>query len=150
MVFWKYFAKFTGKHLCQGIFLNKVAGLTPITLLKKTLWHRCFPVNFENFIRKLFFTQHLRWLLLFEEQYFYGMVSIQSQLIPTIDSNITSCYFKIQIYTDKEQQQNRETIQNDIKFQFSKESFSKNNNVGTSKILNDYFQSITDRFFVCQ
>ena len=23
------FAKFTGKHLCQGLFFNKVAGLRP-------------------------------------------------------------------------------------------------------------------------
>ena len=29
------FAKFTGKHLCQSLFL-----------LKKGLWHRCFPVKF--------------------------------------------------------------------------------------------------------
>ena len=35
----RYFAKFTGKHLCQSLFLNKVAGL-PATLLKKRLWHR--------------------------------------------------------------------------------------------------------------
>ena len=35
----------TGKYLCQGLFLNKVAG-RPATLLKKRLWHRCFPVNF--------------------------------------------------------------------------------------------------------
>ena len=38
------FAKFTGKHLCQSLFLNKVARLRPATLLKKRLWHRCFPV----------------------------------------------------------------------------------------------------------
>ena len=29
------FAKFTGKRLCQSIFLNKVAGLRPAILLKK-------------------------------------------------------------------------------------------------------------------
>ena len=44
------FAKFTGKHLCQSHFLNKVAGLRPRTLLKERLWHRCFPVNFTKFI----------------------------------------------------------------------------------------------------
>ena len=27
------FTKFTGKHLCQGLFYNKVAGLRPATLL---------------------------------------------------------------------------------------------------------------------
>ena len=62
------YAKFTGKHLCQSLFLNKVAGLSPLTLLnnrlwcrslfnkvagislatllKKRLWNKCFPVNF--------------------------------------------------------------------------------------------------------
>ena len=36
------FVKFTGKHLCQSLFFNKVAGPS---LLKKRLWHRCFPEN---------------------------------------------------------------------------------------------------------
>ena len=31
------FTKFTGKHLCQSLFLNKVAGLRSLTLLKKRL-----------------------------------------------------------------------------------------------------------------
>ena len=31
------FAKFTGKHLCQSLFFNKVAGLRPAILLKKRL-----------------------------------------------------------------------------------------------------------------
>ena len=48
------FAKFTGKHLCQSLFLNKVAGMRPATLLKKKLWHRCFPVNFAKFQRTPF------------------------------------------------------------------------------------------------
>ena len=42
----KNFAKFTGKHLCQSLFSNKVAGLRAATLLKKRFWHRCFPMNF--------------------------------------------------------------------------------------------------------
>ena len=45
------FAKFTGKHLCQSLCFNKVAGLR----------HRCFPVNFAKFLRTPFFTVHL-WL----------------------------------------------------------------------------------------
>ena len=59
------FAKFTGKHLCQGLFFNKVAGLTPATLLRKRLLHRCFPVNFAKFLRTPFLTEHLRRLLVF-------------------------------------------------------------------------------------
>ena len=39
----KDFAKLTGKHVCQN--------LKPAILLKKTLWHRCFPVNFVKFLR---------------------------------------------------------------------------------------------------
>ena len=50
------FAKFTGKHLCQS--------LLPATLLKKRLWHRCFPVNFEKLLRTPFFTEHYWWLFL--------------------------------------------------------------------------------------
>ena len=60
----KNFAKFTGKHLCHSLFFNKVKGLWPATLLKKRLWHRCFPVNITKFLRTLFLTEHLRWLLL--------------------------------------------------------------------------------------
>ena len=58
------FAKFTGKHRCQSLFLNKVAGLKPATLLKKRPWHRCFPVNFAKVLRTPFLIEHLRWLLL--------------------------------------------------------------------------------------
>ena len=48
----KNFAKFTGNHhLCQGLFLNIVAGLRPATLFKKRPWHRCFPVKFAKFLR---------------------------------------------------------------------------------------------------
>ena len=50
------FTKFMGKHACQSLFFNKVAGLT---LLKKRLWHRCFPANFVKFLRTVFFTEHL-------------------------------------------------------------------------------------------
>ena len=45
------FTKFIGKHLCQSLFFNEVAGLSPATLLKQRRWHRCFPVNFVKFLR---------------------------------------------------------------------------------------------------
>ena len=38
----KNFAKFTGKHLCQVSFFNR-------------LWHRCFLVNFAKFLRRPFY-----------------------------------------------------------------------------------------------
>ena len=46
------FTKFTGKHLCQSLFLNK----------ENKLWHRCFPVNFV--MEKLF--KQRKWLALME------------------------------------------------------------------------------------
>ena len=49
----KTFSKFIEKRLCWSLFLNKFAGLRPETLLKKTLRHRCFPVNFAKFLRTL-------------------------------------------------------------------------------------------------
>ena len=45
----RIFTKFTGKHLCQSLFFKKVADL-----LKKKLWHRCFPVNFVKVLRTPF------------------------------------------------------------------------------------------------
>ena len=63
----KYGTTSNQQYLCQRLFSNKVAGLRPATLLKKILWHRCFPVNFVIFLRTPFFTEHLRWLLLHGE-----------------------------------------------------------------------------------
>ena len=51
------FAKFTGKHLCQRLVFNKVAGLRSATLLKKRLWHRRFPVIFSK--EHLFYRTHI-------------------------------------------------------------------------------------------
>ena len=60
----KNFAKFTGKHLCSSLFLNKVAGLRPVTLFKKRLWHRCFPVNFAKFLGTPLLQNTYGWMLL--------------------------------------------------------------------------------------
>ena len=54
--FRRNFVKFTGKHLWQSLFFNKVAG--------QRLWYTCFPVNFAKFPRTHFVTEHLRSLLL--------------------------------------------------------------------------------------
>ena len=53
------FTKFTGKHLCQSLFFNKVAGPRPATLWNKRLWYRCFPVNFMKFLRTPFYKTRL-------------------------------------------------------------------------------------------
>ena len=49
------FTTFTGKHLCQSLFLA-------CNLLKKRLWHRCFPVNVVKFLRTPFFIEQNRLL----------------------------------------------------------------------------------------
>ena len=59
------FSKIHRKHLCQSLFLNNVAGLSPATLLKKRLWYRCFPVNFVKFVRTPFLQNISGWLLLY-------------------------------------------------------------------------------------
>ena len=59
------FTKFTGKHLCQGLFFNKVEGLSPATLLKKRL-AQVFSFEFCEISEKPFFIEHLWWLLLDE------------------------------------------------------------------------------------
>ena len=55
-------SKFTGKHLCQGLFFNEVAW--SCNFIKKRLWHRCFPVNFDKFLRTPFLQNTSGWLLL--------------------------------------------------------------------------------------
>ena len=58
------------------------------TLLKRRLWHRCFPVNFSKFPRTPLFTEQLRRLLLYLNQYPYfeniwiNCKSIQSPVSP--------------------------------------------------------------------
>ena len=52
----KIFTKFTGKRLCQSLFSNEIAGLRSAIILKKRLWHRCFPANFLKLLRTPFYS----------------------------------------------------------------------------------------------
>ena len=45
--------KFTGKHLCQSLFVNKDTGLRSATLLKKRLWHM-FSSEFSEVSKNTF------------------------------------------------------------------------------------------------
>ena len=51
--------------LCAAVLQRCSVSLRPATLLKKRLWHTCFPVNFAKFLRIPFLTEHLWWLPLF-------------------------------------------------------------------------------------
>ena len=75
------FSKFTGKHLCQG--------LRPATLLKKRLWHKCFPVNFTKFLRTPFLREHLPWLLM---NLSHHNVKCSSQWMDKIQIGMFLCY----------------------------------------------------------
>ena len=43
----KNFTKFTGKHLCQSLYFNKVMA-------------QVFPKEFGEILKNIFFTEHLR------------------------------------------------------------------------------------------
>ena len=56
--------------LCKKVVLkiSQIHRKTPVPeslFLKKRLWHKCFSMNFEKFLRTPFFIEHLRWLLLY-------------------------------------------------------------------------------------
>ena len=53
------FTKFTGKYLCQRVFLNKVAGLRCETLFKDSLT-QMFSCEFCEISKNTFFIEHLR------------------------------------------------------------------------------------------
>ena len=57
----KNFAKFTGKHMCQSLFFNKVAWDLQ---LKRWLWHRGFLLNFAKCLRTTFLQNTSERLLL--------------------------------------------------------------------------------------
>ena len=59
----KNFAKFTGKHLCQSLFLNSCRTRLR-AFIKKILWHSCFLVNFAKFLSTTFSQNTSGWLLL--------------------------------------------------------------------------------------
>ena len=48
------FAKFTGKHLCQSLFFNKVAGLWLAAIKKETL-AQVFSCEFCKIFKNAFF-----------------------------------------------------------------------------------------------
>ena len=49
------YAKFTGRHLCQSLFFNKVPGLRP----KKETLAQVFSCEFCEISKNSFFTEHL-------------------------------------------------------------------------------------------
>ena len=86
------FTNFTGKYLCQRFFFNKVAGHSPETLLKKSLCHRCFTMNFAKLLRTPFLKNTSgRLLLLIVHQTLYETIRV---------SDSYSCSNQIQLKTN--------------------------------------------------
>ena len=56
------FVKFSGKHLWQSLFYNKVSGLKPVIFLKRETLAQAFS-------SKSFFVEHFWWLLLFIDNF---------------------------------------------------------------------------------
>ena len=52
------FGKFTGKHMCWSLFINKVTGA--FNVLKKVTLTQVFPCEFCETFKSNFFTEHLR------------------------------------------------------------------------------------------
>ena len=64
IVIQRNFEKFTGKHLNGSLLYNIIEGVRSAAILRNRLRHRCFPLNFAEFLRTAFFTEHLQLLLL--------------------------------------------------------------------------------------
>ena len=53
----KNLAKFTGKHLCQSLFFNKVTGCKTYNFIKKEDLAQVFPCELAKFLRIAFFNR---------------------------------------------------------------------------------------------
>ena len=60
----RYYRSSRLEVFCKKGVLKNFADLRPATLLKKRLWHRCFPVSFGKFLRTPFLQNTPRGLLL--------------------------------------------------------------------------------------
>ena len=99
------FVKFTGKHMCQSIFFNKVAGLRYATLLKKRLWDMCFLVNIAKFLRTLFYRIRLgdcfcisNKVLCFHERYVICLYKELRMMEMLLNTSIVITYFLVLIF----------------------------------------------------
>ena len=86
----KNFAMFPGKSLCWSLILI-------ICFIKKILQHRCFPVNIAEFLKTALFIEHLRWLLLVQQQpwmqgffYIFCLFKLFSWIILKIKKRLVS------------------------------------------------------------
>ena len=72
------------ENTCARVSFFKVADLRPAALLKKRLWHRCFPVNFAKFLGTPFFIEHY----FFGFYFIYGSKRSQTLLLTLLSITI--------------------------------------------------------------
>ena len=70
-VFLKFFANFTGKHLCWSLFFTKLQAFRPATLLKIDSYTSVFPWNLRNSKEHLFWITSERLLLCIDYFFIY-------------------------------------------------------------------------------
>ena len=87
-VFSKNLAKFTGKYLCQSLFLNKVAVSKPITSLKRTP-AKMFSWEFDEGIRIKVFLKTVIWGHLYFSSFFASVhQNFQRKIKKLADINV--------------------------------------------------------------
>ena len=89
------FTNFTGKHLCQSLFFNKVGGLAWNCIKKETLV-QVLSYEFCEIFKNTFFTEHLWWLLL--KLNIYTLAAISFKLFAFSKLNVTCNYKKSLVF----------------------------------------------------
>ena len=121
----KNFTKFTGKHPWQRLFFDKVAGLRPATSFKKTLWHRCFPVNFPKFVRTKFI------LFFFVATFFATFLNFFATIISDLDfdfEHVLKLLHLLYFHPRTQALSKLSEIVDDMKLDFSSETNSSSEN----------------------
>ena len=73
------FAKFTGKHLCQSLFLIKLQA-SVLNFVKKETLSQVFSCKFYEISKNINFIEHLWWLLLYVHRFLYKNLDQSSNL----------------------------------------------------------------------
>ena len=84
----KNFTKFTGKHLCQGLFFNKVAGLRTLAQLFSFDFTKFLATHIlQNIYRQLFLNRIV--LQTWRVQFFHGC-NLRVKLFTSFTENLTN------------------------------------------------------------
>ena len=85
---YNYFTEITKQlKLKPNTTTSRYPGLRPATLLKKRLWHTCFPVNFAKFLRTPFLQNISGRLILDIIELFKDHESIQKSKLANFNYN---------------------------------------------------------------